>query len=109
MALAPVQLDDLSWREMVESVRRRIPGASDGAWTHHAPVDPGITLLELFAWLIEQRLFWIDQVPDDLTRGLFALAGHRAEPPRSAATVLVCQAPPRAAFHDLAPGVAFRF
>ena len=46
MALAPVQLDDLSWTEMVESVRRRIAGASDGAWTHHAPVDPGAETIE---------------------------------------------------------------
>ena len=109
MALAPVQLDDLSWREMVESVRRRIPGASDGAWTHHAAVDPGVTLLELFAWLIEQRIFWIDQVPADLTRALFALLGERTEGPKPAATVLACDVPTGAAFSDLPAGLEFTF
>src|SRR5262249_32698755 len=91
----------------IESVRRRIPGASDGLWTHHGPVDPGITLLELFAWLIEQRLFWIDQVPDETTRALFALLGEQTLPPTSAATVLACTAPPGAAFHELRAGVEF--
>lgn len=109
MALAPVQLDDLSWKEMVESVRRRIPGASDGAWTHHAAVDPGVTLLELFAWLIEQRIYWIDQVPADLTRALFALLGERPHAPQPAATVLACDVPSGAPFRDLPAGIEFTF
>src|SRR5208337_224503 len=38
-------------------------------------VDPGVTLLELYAWLFEQRVYWMDQVPDTLTRGLLTLLG----------------------------------
>lgn len=88
MGLAPVVLDDLEWKAMVEAIRRRIPAASDGAWTLHAPVDPGITLLELFAWQLEQRLYRMDQVPEALTRGLLALAGTRTRRTRCAQTVL---------------------
>jgi hypothetical protein len=88
MALAPVVLDDLDWKAMVEAIRRRIPAASDGAWTLHAPVDPGITLLELFAWQLEQRLYRMDQAPEALTRGLLALAGTRTRRTRCAHTVL---------------------
>ena len=64
MTLAPVVLDDLTWDQMVEAIRRRIPAESSGNWTLHAPVDPGITFLDLFAFLAEQRLYWLDQVPD---------------------------------------------
>ena len=46
MALDRVVLDDLDWKGMVDAIRRRIPAASDGQWTLHAPVDPGVTLLE---------------------------------------------------------------
>jgi hypothetical protein len=71
------------------AIRRRIPAESDGTWTLHAPVDPGITLLELFAYLLEQRLYWLDQVPDDLVVAILRLLG--LDPPRPAtpaATVL---------------------
>lgn len=88
MALDPVTLDDLDWRSLVEAIRRRIPAASDGQWTLHAPVDPGVTLLELFAWQLEQRLFRMDQVPEPLDRALLALHGVRPRRVRSARTVM---------------------
>jgi hypothetical protein len=83
------RLDDLTWDEMMAAIRRRIPAESGGTWTLHAPSDPGVTLLELFAHLLEQRLFWLDQVPDSLVTALLRLLD--VEPPRPArpaATVL---------------------
>jgi predicted phage baseplate assembly protein len=88
MALAPVLLDDLGWDDLVSAAKRRIPALSGGRWTLHAPVDPGITLVELYAWLLDQRLFWLDQVPDSLLRNIVALLGDAVQPARSAATVL---------------------
>lgn len=88
MALAPFVLDDLEWKAMVDAIRRRIPAASDGAWTLHSPVDPGVTLLELFAWQLEQRLYRMDQVPETLNRALLSLLGTRARRTRCAMTVL---------------------
>jgi hypothetical protein len=93
MALEPIRLDDLDWKGMVESIRRRIPAASDGHWTLHAPVDPGVTLLELFASLLEQRLYWMDQVPDALTRGALRLLGVRPRGTSCATTVMQLLAP----------------
>jgi Baseplate J-like protein len=87
MALEPVQLDDLTWSEMVLAIRRRIAANSDGKWTLHAPVDPGLTLLELFAWLLEQRVYWMNQVPDAFVRAALALLGEKMQPARSSATV----------------------
>ncbi|MGA9768978.1 MAG: hypothetical protein WBV94_08055 [Blastocatellia bacterium] len=88
MALDPIKLDDLTWNEMVVAIRRRIAAASGGQWTLHAPVDPGITMLELFAWMLEQRVYWIDQVPDSLVRGAFSLLGEAPKPTQAAATVI---------------------
>jgi hypothetical protein len=88
MALEPIKLDDLTWAEMVLAIRRRIAAASAGKWTLHAPVDPGIAMLELFAWLLEQRVYWLDQVPDSLVRGAINLLGDQTRPARPAATVL---------------------
>ena len=88
MALDRVVLDDLDWKGMVDAIRRRIPAASDGQWTLHAPVDPGITLLELFAWQLEQRLYRMDQVPDTLNRALLSMLGTRPRRTRCARTVL---------------------
>lgn len=94
MTLAPLQLDDLTWDDMVAAIRRRIPAESQGNWTLHAPADPGITLLELFAFLAEQRIYWLDQVPDAFVVAVLHLLGLdqlRAAVP--AATVLQISPP----------------
>ena len=89
MALEPVKLDDMTWNDMVAAIRSRIPADSEGRWTLHAPVDPGITLLELFAWLLEQRLYWMDQVPDSLVGAALALLGaDEPKPAQAAATAI---------------------
>ncbi|MFI0820878.1 putative baseplate assembly protein [Streptomyces sp. NPDC021098] len=89
MTLPAPKLDDLTWADMMAAIRRRIPAESDGTWTLHAPVDPGVTLLELFAYLLEQRLYWLDQVPDALVVAILRLLGlEPPHPARPAATVL---------------------
>lgn len=93
MALPSIALDDFTWDDLVAATRRHIPAASGGKWTLHAPVDPGVTLLELYAWLIEQRAFWLDQVPDSLSRAILTLLGDAVEPVRLAATVVAFDSP----------------
>jgi predicted phage baseplate assembly protein len=89
MTLAPLQLDDLTWDDMVAAIRRRIPAESQGNWTLHAPADPGITLLEMFAFLTEQRLYWLNQVPDTFVVAVLRLLGlDGPRPAVPAATVL---------------------
>lgn len=88
MSLPELLLDDLDWRVMVETMRNRIAAVSGEEWTLHAPVDPGVTLLELLAHQLEQRSYWLDQVPDVLINGLIALLGAKRRPARAAATVL---------------------
>ncbi len=89
MTLAALTLDDLTYEDLRALAMRNIPTASDGHWTHHEPVDAGVTLLELFAFLLEQQLFLLDQVPNSLVTALLQLLGEAPQPTQAARTVLV--------------------
>jgi predicted phage baseplate assembly protein len=83
-----LSIDNSTFRSLVDQALRRIPTASRGLWTLHAPVDPGITLVELFAWLLEQRSFWADQMTAPLVRAVMARFGDRIETARPAGVAL---------------------
>jgi hypothetical protein len=105
MTLAAPRLDDLTWEDLRLLAQRRIPAASGGRWTHHAPVDPGVTLLELFAFLLEQQVFVLDQVPDALLHGVLRLLGEAPRPTVAARIVLTASPEPGAPGpHRLARG-----
>jgi predicted phage baseplate assembly protein len=88
MALQAIELDTLDWDQMTTAIRTRIVPDSKGKWTLHAPVDPGVTLLELFAWLLDQRIYWMDQVPTALSLAVLGLLGESPLPAKAALTVL---------------------
>ncbi|MFF5112065.1 hypothetical protein [Streptosporangium sp. NPDC000509] len=54
-------LDDRSYADLMAQAQALIP-ALDPAWTNFNPSDPGITLVELLAWLTEMQLFQVNQV-----------------------------------------------
>ncbi|MGI5132200.1 hypothetical protein ACQEVB_35725 [Pseudonocardia sp. CA-107938] len=56
-------LDDLTFDDLVAQARARIPALAPG-WTDHNPGDPGITLVELLAWLTEMLVYGVEQIPD---------------------------------------------
>lgn len=60
--IQPPKLDDRSWEDLRRELVRRIP-VHNPAWTDHNPGDPGITLVELFAWLAQNLLARMEQVP----------------------------------------------
>ena len=80
-------LDDRRWTDLVEEGRALIPVYSPG-WTDHNVHDPGITILELLAWLTETDIFRVNRVPDRHRRKLLALVGIRPAHPRAARSVL---------------------
>ena len=88
MNIPELELDNLTWADLVELARRAIPAASEGQWTLHAPIDPGMTLVELFAAELEQRLYMLDQVPDTLVRGVMRLLLGSGAGPRPAQPAL---------------------
>src|SRR5579859_743744 len=55
-------LDDRSYADLTAQAMALIPSL-DPAWTNYNPSDPGITLVELFAWLTEMMLYQVNQVP----------------------------------------------
>lgn len=81
-------IDTATFRTLLDEALRRIPTASRGLWTLHAPVDPGMTLVELFAWLLEQRSFWADQSTAPLVRAVMALFGDEIRGARAAGVAI---------------------
>ncbi len=63
MALPLPNLDDRTYADLVEEARALIPSLYP-EWTNHNPTDPGITLIELFAWLTEMLIYRANRVPD---------------------------------------------
>jgi hypothetical protein len=59
---API-LDDRSYQQLRDELIRRIPVYAPD-WTDHNASDPGITLIELFAFLGENLLYRFNQIPD---------------------------------------------
>ncbi|MBN1147918.1 MAG: putative baseplate assembly protein [Anaerolineales bacterium] len=62
MTLAAPILDDRTFQELVDEAKKRIPHHCK-EWTDHNVSDPGITLIELFAWMTELLLYRLNQVP----------------------------------------------
>ena len=63
MPLPVPNLDNRRFQDLVDEAKRQIPRFCP-TWTDHNVSDPGITLIELFAWMTEQFLFRLNQVPD---------------------------------------------
>lgn len=62
MPLPTPTLDDRSFQSIVDEAKKRIPQHCP-EWTDHNVSDPGVTLVELFAWMTEMMLYRINQVP----------------------------------------------
>jgi hypothetical protein len=86
-----LSIDTVDFDRLVAEAQRRIAPRSRGEWTLHGPVDPGMTLIELYAWLLDQRSFLADQVSEPLGRALLALLGDAARPAGLARTVLAIE------------------
>lgn len=108
MTLPALSLDDLTFEDLRGLAMRNIPAASAGRWTHHAAVDAGITMLELFAFLLEQQLFVLDDVPDSMVSALLTLLGEAPRPTRAARTIFVRSEDGAGGFIELAKGEPFR-
>lgn len=87
MNLPSPNLDDRTFDDIVDDVIRLIPRYCPD-WTNHNPSDPGITLVELFAWMTELTLYRLNRVPDKVYVTLLDLIGIRLRPPQPARTLL---------------------
>ncbi len=87
MPLSLPNLDDRRWAELVEEGRSLILFYAP-EWTDHNIHDPGITVIDLLAWLAEMDLYQLNQIPERHKLKFLALVGIRPQPPRPARTVL---------------------
>ncbi|MDP2710305.1 MAG: putative baseplate assembly protein [Solirubrobacteraceae bacterium] len=88
MTLLPtIDLDDRTFQDLVSEARTRIAQACP-EWTEHNVSDPGITLVELFAWMTELTIYRLNRIPDKLHVALLELLGIRLDPPSAASVDL---------------------
>jgi predicted phage baseplate assembly protein len=85
--LPEIQLDDRRFQDLVSEARLKI-SRSCPEWTEHNVSDPGITLIELFAWMTEMTIYRLNRVPDKLHVSLLELLGIRLDGPSAAQTTL---------------------
>src|ERR1700682_2641106 len=87
MSLPVPNLDDRSWKQIVDEAVRLIPRYCP-EWTNHNQSDPGVTLLELYAWMTEMVIYRLNKVPEKNFLTFLDLIGVRLKPPEPARVVL---------------------
>ena len=80
MVLPAPNLDDRRFQDIVDEAKRLIPRYCP-EWTNHNLSDPGVALIELFAWMSEMVLYRLNQVPDRLYVHFLNLVGIEPFPP----------------------------
>lgn len=80
MALDTPKLDDRTFQQLVDEAKKRIPHYCK-EWTDHNVSDPGVTLIELFAWMTEIILYRLNQVPDKHYVDFMNMLGIQLEEP----------------------------
>lgn len=87
MTIPVPKLDDRRFdalvRDSLDLVRARCPD-----WSELNAGDPGVTLIEVFAFLTENLIYRVNRVPEKLYITLLNLVGAQVRPPSAAAVVL---------------------
>lgn len=94
--ITPPNLDDRTWQDLVDQARALIPRYAP-EWTDHNPSDLGITLIEMFAWLVEGMGYRMNQIPERQFVAFLRLLQITRDPATPANTFLT---------YTLAPGTA---
>lgn len=85
MSLPTPSLDDRRFQDIVDEAKRAIARHCPD-WTDHNLSDPGIALLELFAWMTDLTLYRLNRVPDRLYVKFLDLLGITLYPAAPART-----------------------
>ena len=88
MALKSPNLDDRSFAQLVDEARARIV-ASSPDWTDLSPSDPGITLIEVFAFLTETLIYRSNRISEKTYVAFLHLLGVQLLPPEVASAILL--------------------
>jgi predicted phage baseplate assembly protein len=83
MALPVPNLDDRRFQDLVDDAKRLVQQRCP-EWTDHNVSDPGVTLIETFAFMVDQLLYRLNRVPDRNYVKFLELFGVRLFPPSAA-------------------------
>ena len=85
MALPAPNLDDRRFQDLVDDAKRLVQRRCP-EWTDHNVSDPGVTLIETFAYMTDQLMYRLNRVPDRNYIKFLELIGVRLFPPTPATT-----------------------
>lgn len=83
MPLPQPKLDDKNFQELLEEAQKLIPIYAP-EWTDYNIHDPGITFIELFAWLAEMQMYRLDQITEKNKLKFLKILGEKPTPATSA-------------------------
>ena len=83
MSLPAPNLDDRDFQQLVDAAKRHVQQRCP-EWTDHNVSDPGITLLEAFAAMVDQLIYRLNRVPDRHYVKFLELIGVSLRPPAAA-------------------------
>lgn len=83
MPLPSPNLDDRTFAQLVDEARKRI-ATSCPTWTDLSVGDPGMTLIEVFAFMTETLGYSVNRIPDKAYVEFLRLLGVTLMPPASA-------------------------
>ncbi len=87
MPMQSPNLDDRTFTDLVEAAKLRIRQRCP-EWNDLSPGDPGIVLLEAFAFLTETMIFRLNRIPEKAYIEFLKLIGVRLTPPSAAQVML---------------------
>lgn len=76
-------LDDRTFQDLVDGAKRLVQ-ARCPQWTDHNVSDPGITLIEAYAQMVDQLIYRLNRVPDRHYVKFLELIGVQLRPPSPA-------------------------
>ena len=79
MPLPQPNLDDRTFDQLVDEARHIIMQRAPG-WTDLSPGDPGITLMEVFAYLTETMIYRLNRLPQKAYVAFLSLLGVLGPP-----------------------------
>jgi predicted phage baseplate assembly protein len=85
VTLSVPNLDDRRFQDLVDDAKRQVQQLCP-EWTDHNVSDPGVTLIETFAFMVDHLLYQLNRVPDRLYVKFLDLMGVRLFPPTAAKT-----------------------
>ena len=87
MPLAAPNLDDRTFAQIVAEAKTLIPRYTP-EWTDFNESDPGITLVQLFAWMTDMLIYRLNRVPDRNYVEFLRLLGIELQPAQPASVEL---------------------